>query len=174
VTHGVAGTAHDARIADLQARLRDTTTRFLARLGSAGARAEQAETGWTPAQVASHVAMVNENLASVIDGTVPAASPPAADFQERDWDDIARGVPARNEAPARFQPPSNVTIADATTQFEQSVSHLARAIGTLTADRAVSCITNRVVGTISLYQAGDFAIAHMIRHNQQLKRILGA
>jgi hypothetical protein len=165
---------HDRRIADLLGRLRDTSTRFMKRLESAGDRAEQAATGWTPAQVAVHVAMVTENLASVIEGTLPGATPAAADFHEREWADVVRDVPARNEAPARFQPPATVSRDDATSRFQQSVSHLARAVETLTPERACHCITNRVVGTITLYQAGDFAIAHMIRHNQQLKRILGA
>jgi hypothetical protein len=81
-------------------------------------------------------------------------------------------VPARNESPARFLPPASVAAGDALDQFGQSVSHLARAIESLTPDRARYCITNRTVGTITLYQAGDFAIAHMIRHNMQAKRVL--
>jgi hypothetical protein len=164
--------AHQDRITDLLKRLQETTSRITSRLESAGARAEQAAAGWTPSQIAAHVAMVNHNLASVIDGSAPGATPPAADFQERAWTDIVSTVPARNEAPARFQPPAHVTQADGLTQFRDSVAHLARAIETLPADRARFCITNRVVGTISLYQAGDFAIAHMIRHNQQIKRVL--
>jgi hypothetical protein len=163
---------HDLRITDLLGRLRETGSRYASRLENAGARAEQAETGWTPAQVAVHVALVNKNLASVIDGSLPGAVPPAADFQERAWSDIVRGVPARNEAPARFHPPAVVTAGDAAATVHQSVAHLSRAIETLTPERARMCITNRAVGTITLYQAGDFAIAHMVRHNQQLKRIL--
>ena len=69
---------HQQRIDDLLGRLSETTTRFGARLESAGPRAELAENGWTPAQIAVHVAMVNENLASVIDGSLPGATPPAA------------------------------------------------------------------------------------------------
>jgi hypothetical protein len=125
-----------------------------------------------PAQIAAHVAMVNENLASVIDGTVPGATPPAPGFQERLWAEVVRDVPARNEAPARFHPPTDVTLNEALEQFRRSAARLATAIQTLPADRANYCITNRVVGTISLRQVGDFAIAHMIRHNQQMKRIL--
>ena len=168
----MAESTHHDRITAILNRLQETTTRFTSRLESAGERAEQAATGWTPAQIAAHVAMVNHNLASVIDGSAPGATPPAADFRERVWEDVVRDVPARNEAPARFQPPTHVASADAIAQFRDSVAHLSRAIETLPADRAAYCITNRVVGTISLYQAGDFAIAHMIRHNQQLKRVL--
>jgi hypothetical protein len=113
---------HEARINDVLSRLQETASRFAARLQAAGARAEHAAGGWTPAQIAAHVAMVNENLASVIDGTVGAASPPPPDFQERDWADVVRTVPARNEAPARFQPPATVAVKDAIAQFEASVA----------------------------------------------------
>jgi len=163
---------HESHISDLLARLRDTTSRFARRLEDAGPRAEHAASGWTPAQIAIHVAMVNENLASVIDGTLPGAVPAAKDFQERDWTEVVRDVPARNEAPRRFHPPEHVSLADALSGFQHSVAHLTRALETLPPDRAGYCISNKAVGTITLRQAGDFAIAHMIRHNQQLKRIL--
>ena len=164
--------AHEARIAEILARLHETSTRFTTRIAGAGARAEQASTGWTPAQIAVHVAMVNHNLAAVIEGSARGAEPAAPDYQERPWPDVVRNVPERNESPARFHPPATVGSEDALQQFGESVSHLSRALGTLTAERARYCITNRTVGTITLYQAGDFAIAHMIRHNLQAKRLL--
>ena len=142
------------------------------RLAEAGPRAEQESTGWTVAQIAVHVAMVNDSLSAVIEGTIDGAVPAAPDFQERAWADVVRDVPARNEAPRRFHPPERVTVADALTRFDQSAARLERAISALSSERATYTITNRVVGTISLYQAGEFAIAHMIRHNQQAKRIL--
>jgi hypothetical protein len=163
---------HQTRIADLLTRLQETSTRFSSRISAAGSRAEQAPEGWTPAQIAAHVAMVNDNLASVIDGSLQGAAPPAEDYQERPWSEVVGNVPVRNEAPKRFHPPATVAAAEALQQFGQSVSHLARAIEGLTPDRGRYCITTKAVGTITLYQAGDFAIAHMIRHNQQAKRIL--
>jgi hypothetical protein len=164
--------AHTARVSDVLSRLQDTAERFVARLQGAGPRAEQATSGWTPAQIAVHVAMVNESLASVIDGSVNAAAPPPPDFREREWADVVRDVPARNEAPARFQPPAGVAAEQAVAQFEASIARLTRAIQSLTPERGGYCMTNKAVGTITLYQAGDFAIAHMIRHNQQMKRVL--
>ena len=164
---------HSARIADVLGRLKETTDRFAARIEAAGPRAEQAASGWTPAQIAVHVAMVNDNLAGVIEGSLPGAAAAADGFQERDWAEVVRDVPARNEAPSRFHPPATVAAADAVRQFRDSAAHLSRAIEALPPERAKLCITNRAVGTITLYQAGDFAIAHMIRHNQQAKRVLG-
>jgi hypothetical protein len=165
--------AHSARIADLLARIDEATTRFAGRLERAGDRAARADVGWSPAQVGAHVAMVNDSLASVIDGTTSGAVPAAEDFKERSWPDIVGQVPARNEAPARFVPPATVTAAAALEQLHQSVAHLRRAVSSLTPERGAYCFTNRVVGTITLYQTAEFAVAHMIRHNQQAKRILG-
>jgi hypothetical protein len=163
---------HQSRIADLIGRLRETTGRFSTRLAAAGPRAERAATGWSVAQVAVHVAMVNDSLSAVIEGTTDGAMPAAPDFRERLWADVVRDVPARNEAPRRFHPPDVVTATDALAQFQHSAARLERAIAALSPERATYTITNRVVGTISLYQAGEFAIAHMIRHNLQAKRIL--
>jgi hypothetical protein len=167
-------TAHHNRITDLLSRLQETADRFTARIEAAGTRAEQAASGWTPAQIAVHVALVNRNLAGVIDGSIATAAPPAADFSERPWAEIVRDIPSRNESPERFLPAAGVTAAHGLAQFKDSVAHLTRAIGSLSEERAAHCFTTRTFGTITLYQAGDFAIAHMIRHNQQTKRILGA
>jgi hypothetical protein len=169
---GVPQTAHQSRIDELLGRLRETTGRFGTRLAQAGPRAEQAATGWSVAQVAVHVAMVNDSLSAVIEGSVDGAVPAAPDFEERAWSEVVRDVPARNEAPRRFHPPERVSAADAIAQFDQSAMRLERAISSLSPERATYTITNRVVGTISLYQAGEFAVAHMIRHNMQAKRIL--
>jgi hypothetical protein len=51
---------------------------------------------------------------------------------------------------------------------------MARALDTLTPARgARTGITHQIVGTISLYQLGEWATAHVIRHNRQAKRVLG-
>lgn len=165
-------TAHSERIAEILSRLDETATRLATSLERAGERAERASTGWTPAQVGAHVALVNESLASVIDGTGSGAGPAPADFKERAWADVVSQVPARNEAPARFVPPSRVSAADAVAQVQRSAARLYDALAGLTPERGAYCFTNRAVGTITLYQAGEFAIAHMIRHNQQAKRLL--
>ena len=165
-------TTHTVRIQDLLTRLHETTDRFATRLENAGPRAERAATGWTPAQIAVHVAMVNDNLAGVIDGSIPGAAAPPDGFQERIWSEVVSQVPPRNEAPSRYHPPAVVAAGDALKHFRESTARLSQALGGLTPERAALCISNRAVGMITLYQAGDFAIAHMIRHNQQAKRVL--
>ena len=166
-------TEHAERISTLVARLDEAADRLATRLERAGARAEQAATGWTPAQLGAHVAMVNDNFTSVFDGTNPAPAPPPPDFKERDWSTIATGIPARFEAPKRFVPPAGVSAADAAEMVRASAARLRSAIANVSAERGRYCFTNPIVGTISVYQAGEWAIAHIIRHNQQAKRILG-
>lgn len=165
--------SHAQRINDLLTRLDEATTRFVSRLEHAGARAEVASTGWTVAQIGAHVALVNDNFTSVFDGSNPALQPATEDFVERPWSIVAGGLPERFEAPARFVPPGDVSAADAAARVRLSAARLAAAIAALSPERGRYCFTNRLVGTISVYQAGDWAIAHVIRHNQQAKRILG-
>lgn len=166
-------TAHDARVADIVSRFDETASRFLARLERAGDRGAQPASGWSPAQIGAHVAMVNNSFASVIDGSGPGATPPAADFVERAWSDIIRNAPEKIEAPARFVPPASTTIGEAVADFRSSTEKLRAALAGLTAERSQLCFSHRIFGPISLYQVGDFAIAHMVRHNLQAKRVLG-
>ena len=84
--------SHSERITDLMARLDEATTRFVARIERAGPRAEVVTTGWTVAQIAMHVALVNDNFTSIFDGSNPAPQPPAATLLN------AHGQPS----PARF------------------------------------------------------------------------
>lgn len=164
--------SHAKRVADLLVRLNEATDRFTARLERAGERAEHAASGWSPSQIGAHVAMVNDSFAALVDGTTPVAAPPAAGFSERSWSVIASAIPARAEAPARLIPPAGVKTADAVERVRHSVNRLTAAIAALTPERGVYCITNRMVGTITLYQVGEWATAHIIRHNQQAKRLL--
>jgi DinB family protein len=164
---------HEARVAGILTRFDDTAARLVARLEGAGDRSAPADGGWTPAQIGAHVAMVNSSLASVIDGSGPGATPPPDGFVERAWADMIRNVPERNQAPARFVPPANVAIGDAVRDLKADTAKLRTALSGLTPERSRLCFTHRLFGMMTLYQVGDFAIAHMIRHNQQAKRALG-
>ncbi len=165
--------SHAQRIADLVARLDEAAARFLARLEGAGGRAEAAPaTGWTVAQIGAHVALVNDNFTSVIDGSNPAAVPAPEGFVERPWSEIAAGIPARIQAVARFEPPPVVTAAEAAARVRESTARLRAAVAALTPERARWCFPSRIAGTVSVYHAGEWAVAHIIRHNQQAKRLL--
>ena len=51
---------------------------------------------------------------------------------------------------------------------------MARAFDALTPERGARMgVTHALVGTISVYQLGDWATAHIKRHNRQAKQALG-
>ena len=54
--------------------------------------------------------------------------------------------------------------------LRSGTARLRGALSGLTPERSRFCFTHRLFGTMSLYQVGDFAIAHMVRHNQQAKQ----
>ena len=170
--------AHSARIESIVASFEEALGRFRARLVSADpAAAERVPDagGWAPAQVAAHVAMVNASFASIVDGSRPVAQPAPEGFVERSFRDIAAGIPVKIEAPSRAHPPADVTRDAAVESLAASGSRLVAALRGLDPGRARLTIESPIVGgRISLYQVGEWAVAHVIRHNQQIKRLLGA
>ena len=166
---------HDARISAIVAALDEAMARFRARLAAADASVAErvpADGGWTPAQVAAHVAAVNGSFASIIDGTFTIAQPPAADFAERDWIEIGGGMPEKLQSPSRVHPPASVTRDEALTKLDASGAKLVAALRGVDAERARWTMDSPVVGRVSLYQVGEWATAHLIRHNKQIKRLL--
>ena len=130
---------------------------------------------WSAAQVGWHVAAVNTRFAALIAGDVPAAKPLPADFAERPWAEIAAAMPARLEASPAAVPPPGVTRHDAIAALEASAVKMARALDTLTPERGLRIgVTNSLVGTINLYQVGDWAATHVMRHCAQVDRALSS
>ena len=130
---------------------------------------------WSAAQLGWHVAAVNTRFAALIAGDVPAAKPLPEDFVERPWATIASAIPGTLEAPAAAVPPPGVTRHDAIAALESSAVKMARALDTLTPARGgLIGVTNPIVGTINLYQVGDWAVSHVDRHLAQVRRALGA
>ena len=120
-----------------------------------------------------HVATVNTRFAALIAGDVPAAKPLPEDFVERPWQEIAAAIPGRLEASAAAMPPPGVTRHDAIAALESSAVKMARAFDTLTPERGGRIgVTSPVVGTINLYQVGDWAATHVLRHFAQVQRAL--
>ena len=63
---------------------------------------------------------------------------------------------------------------DAIAALEAAGMRMARAFDSLTPERGARMgITSAVVGSITVYQIGEWATAHVIRHNRQAKRVLG-
>ena len=137
--------------------------------------AERSSDGrWSAAQVGWHVATVNTRFAALIAGDVPAAKPLPAEFVERPWAGIAAAIPDKLEAATAAMPPPKVTCHDAIAMLESSAVKIARAFDTLTPERGGGIgVTSPIVGTINLYQVGEWAVTHVARHYQQAKRALG-
>lgn len=166
---------HARRIETLRAGFDEAHRRLTTRLrGAAADPAPAAGEGWTAAQIGAHVAAVTGQFAAVVSGEV-TAMPFGPEFRERPWPEIAAGIPERLSAPAAAQPPDAITMAEALELLDAAAARMHRALDGLTAERGASHgISHRIVGgPISLYQVVEWATAHIIRHNQQAKRVLG-
>jgi DinB superfamily len=129
--------------------------------------------GWSAAQIGWHVAAVDTAFADLISGVRPS-QPLPADFRERAWSALAIEIPAKLQASGRVVPPAGVRHDDVLNALAASAQKLDEALQSLTPDRASHFgVTHRAVGTITLYQVGEWATAHTIRHNAQAKRLLG-
>ncbi|MDQ3068820.1 MAG: DinB family protein [Acidobacteriota bacterium] len=164
---------HALRVAAVTSQFDEAMVRFQSRLSEAAAQAPRvpAEGAWTIAQVAWHVGAVNDAFAKVIDGTFPVAQQPAADFVEREWEAIRSAIPEKLQAPSRVHPPDEVTLPEAVAKLSATGARLTAALRELSAERARFTYES-MLGRISLYQVGEWATAHVIRHNKQVKRLL--
>lgn len=166
---------HLARVRHLRESFASENEHLVNLLRAAGEHAaEHAESGhWSAAQVGWHVASVNTRFAALIAGDVPAAKPLPDDFVERPWREIATAIPEKLEAAAAAMPPAKVTRHDAIALLEASAVKIARAFDTLTPERGGRIgVSNQLVGTINLYQVGEWAATHVARHYHQAKRAL--
>ena len=167
--------AHLARVRHLRESFASENEHLVALLRNADdATAEHGRDGrWSAAQVGWHVATVNTRFAALIAGDLPAAKPLAADFVERPWAEIAAAIPEKLEAATAAMPPPKVKRHDAIALLESSAVKIARAFDTLTPERGAGVgVTSPIVGTINLYQVGEWAASHVARHHQQAKRAL--
>jgi DinB family protein len=167
---------HLARVRHMRESFAEANERLVARLrGAADESAERApEGGWSAAQIGWHVATVSTRFAGLISGDLQGAQPLPDDFRERSWPEVVASIPEQVRAPAALEPPRGVRRAEAISALEAAGIRMARAFDTLTPERGERLgISNPLVGTICVYQIGDWATAHVIRHNRQAKRTLG-
>ncbi len=168
---------HLARVRHLREAFVSANERLVKRLRQADDEAAERAPHhgeWSAAQIGWHVASVNTRFAALIAGDVPAAKPLPDDFVEKPWTAIAAEMPEKLQAPAAAVPPGAVHKKDAVAALEASGLKMARAFDSLTPERGARIgVTNPLVGTINLYQVGEWAAAHVARHNAQAKRILG-
>jgi hypothetical protein len=166
---------HAARLARIARAFDESMARLAARLDRADDEAagrSPAAGAWSAAQVGWHVAAVNDMFAGLLESG-PGVAPAPDGFAERSWPEVAAEVAARLDAPARVRPPEGVDRRTAIERLRASGDRLRGAILALTPERAACCLRSDIVGTISLYQVGEWATAHVIRHNRQAKRALG-
>jgi hypothetical protein len=168
---------HLARVRHLREAFAEANERLVARLRKAGDDAAARSTGgaWSAAQVGWHVASVTNRFAGLITGDVPGARPLPEGFVERPWDAIVAAIPEQLKAPDGAVPPPAVSRHDAIAALETAGMRMARAFDAITPERGSTVgITHPIVGgTITVYQIGEWATAHVIRHNRQAKRALG-
>jgi len=90
---------HAERIDALSSAFTESMTRLLARLDGASPTALMAkppEGGWSSAEIAWHVGVINVAFAGLIDGSIPNARPAPEGFLETPWTEIASRVPAKH------------------------------------------------------------------------------
>lgn len=166
---------HEARIAATAAAFEAAMSRFLARLEATPddvAEKQPADGGWSAAGIAWHVAMTNEQFAGLVEGSVPGARPPAPDFEETPFSEITSVVPDQLEAPPTFHPPAAVTRAEALTRARASKDRMSQAIRAMPEARGLWTVKS-ILGLVTIYQVGEWATAHVARHNAQAKRVIG-
>lgn len=171
-----AQSQHLGRIRRLRESFAAANERLVARLRAAtDAAAERTpDEGWSAAQIGWHVAAVTTRFAGLISGDVPAVKPLPEDYQERAWAEVVASMPERIQASPAVAPPAHVRRAEAISALEGAGMRMARAFDSLTPERGARMgLTHPLVGSITVYQIGDWATAHIIRHNRQAKRVLG-
>jgi hypothetical protein len=119
------------------------------------------------------VSAVNNRFAGLISGDQPGPVALPDGFVERTWDEVLAGIPSKLQAPSSATPPPAVSRDEAISMLEESGMRMARAFDRLTPERGGRMgITHAITGTISVYQVGDWATAHISRHNRQAKQVL--
>lgn len=128
--------------------------------------------GWSAAGIAWHVAVTNEQFAGLIDGSLPGARPPEAGFEETPFSQIVSVVPDQLDAPPKFHPPEGLTRVEALERVRASRDKMSQAIRTMPESRGLWTVKS-ILGLVTVYQVGEWATAHVARHNAQAKRAIG-
>jgi hypothetical protein len=126
--------------------------------------------GWSPAQIGWHVGVTNEMLSAILTGELPRAEIAPEDFQEQPWDSMT--IPDRIQTFPQLEPPADVDLKTAVNKLAGSAATLIESLRTVSHERARHYIVKMSFGTLSLYQVGEFAAAHIDRHHRQLQRAL--
>jgi hypothetical protein len=165
---------HAERVARTAAGFESAMDRFLARVeavtGDEAVRPAPGG-GWSIAGITWHVAVANEGFAGLVDGSRPLAQAPEPDFAETPFHEIVAELPERLEAPDSLHPPDGLTMEMALERLRESRRRFVDVYRNLPEERG-SWTIRSILGRLTVAQVGDWATAHVARHNAQAKRAL--
>lgn len=125
--------------------------------------------GWTPAQIAYHVGLLNETMfIPAFAGTAPFVEPAPTDFRETFSFSV---VPPRVKTAPFLEPPARVSAAEGVRKLRETTATLAGAMRSLADERLSHCAKLKFA-TVSMQQLAEFAAEHVTRHQAQLDRAL--
>jgi hypothetical protein len=123
---------------------------------------------WSPAQIGCHVAITNDWIAGVLEGSIPMAQPAAAGFTES-FD--PKKMPGKVKTAPTLEPPKVVSCEVALEKLRASGRRLSKAMASLTAERGSRYCVTLPFGTLSLFELADFTTNHLVRHIGQIDRV---
>ncbi len=162
---------HDQRVRAIEDALvsanAELADRFTA-LDDGTARASPAG-AWNPSQIVWHVAKTTSFLAGALSGAVPEmVIPRTAGFIEQ-----LKSLPMADKVKTfpMLEPPVEVSCEECLRQLRESESAMLDAVRAITPDRAGSdCVQMPFGVAFSLYELGEFTVAHVRRHLGQMER----
>jgi hypothetical protein len=122
---------------------------------------------WSPAQIGYHVAITNNWIAGVLEGSTPMAQPAPAGFREAFDPKI---LPAKVKTFPTLEPPGVCSCDVALEKLRASGHRLSRAMASLTEERGSGYCVTLPFGTLSLFELADFTTGHVVRHIGQIDR----
>jgi hypothetical protein len=142
--------------------------RLLEALNDEAAKRAPSGGGWNAAQVGYHVAISNELFAGILAGAVPMAKPAPPGFNENP--NVFSNVPSKVSTFPALEPPAAVSRDEALSKLRSAQAQIVGAIKALSPDSASGRVMELPFGAITMYQAAEFAGAHIHRHIAQIQR----
>ena len=170
--------SHSDRMVRVRQGYHDAHARFVKRLTDAPVDLVERvpdDGGWSAAQIGWHVAAVDGLFAGLVSGAIPGAKELEPGAAVRPWQEIAAGIPDKLDANKRVQPPPAVPRDQLLEALEAAADRMDAALASLSEERGARfALAHPVIGIVPLAYVGEWATAHVIRHNAQAKRTLAA
>jgi len=132
--------------------------------------AKAAPAAWNPAQIGWHVAATTEFLSGSLAGAIEQvriARP--ADFREQ-LSELK--LPEKIKTFPMLEPPADASRETALSKLRASEATFAGAVDKVSENRCASECVQLPFAVLSLYEVGEFTVAHVRRHIGQLQRTL--